>query len=157
MTFVKKTGFTIIELVIVIVIIGVVSAVTAPRFFKLQNFEERGYYDEVIAAIRYAHKAAMATGCNYSVSVNSSGYEIRKHSSCSSGTFSSIMNPATGDPSGYTENTPSGLGITGSLSFYYDNHGQPYNLAGTKIGSVNSITIGSRTLQVEPYTGFIHN
>lgn len=149
-------GFTIIELIIVIVIIGIVTAVIAPRFFKLQTFEERGYYDEVMSAIRYAHKTAMATSCDYKVSVTSTGYEITKRSNCSNGVFQHFTNPATGSGN-YTANTPSGLGVTGSLDFYYDNKGQPYNLAGIEITLISSIDIGSRTIKVEPYTGFVHN
>ena len=155
MIFVRKNGFTIIELVIVIVIIGIVSAVSAPRFFNLQSFEERGYYDEVISAIRYAHKTALASGCNYRVSVNSTGYDITKHSNCSSGTFSAITNPATGSASGFNGTKPTNINVTGTFSFYYDNNGQPNDLLGNPM-TTTSISIASRNITIESYTGFAH-
>lgn len=158
MIFVKRSGFTLIELVIVIVIIGIITAISAPRFFKIQTFEERGYYDEVMAAVRYAHKAAMASGCNHRVNITSSGYEITKHDSCDSGTFQPIQNPATGENSGYIGTKPSGIS-SGSLDFYYDDRGQPFTIGGNEIIDPNliDIDIGSRTIQVEPYTGFVHD
>ena len=152
----RHCGFTIIELVIVIVIIGIVTAVSAPRFFKLQSFEERGYYDEIMSAIRYAHKAAMATGCDYKVSVTSAGYEIRKRRDCSSGVFDLFNHPATNSPNGYNENTPSGIGITGNLDFYYDNNGQPNDFSDNPINKT-TISIGSRNITIEAYTGFAHS
>ena len=148
-------GFTIIELVIVIVIIGIITAVSAPRFFTMQTFDERGYYDEVVAAVRYAHKGALSTGCNFKVAITASGYEITKYSGCYTGTFQPIQNPAMGT-AGYTGTKPGSVS-SGALSFYFDNNGQPFTLGGAEISSVSSVTIGSRTLQLEPYTGFVHN
>ncbi|MDH5436270.1 MAG: prepilin-type N-terminal cleavage/methylation domain-containing protein [Gammaproteobacteria bacterium] len=150
-----KNGFTLVELIIVIVIMGIVSAVSAPKFFNMTIFEERGYYDEVISAIRYAHKTAIASGCNYKVSVNAAGYDITRHSNCSSGTFNAITNPATGSIGGYTEIKPANINVTGSFNFYYDNNGQPNDLSGNPMAT-SSISIASRNITIESYTGFAH-
>jgi MSHA pilin protein MshC len=55
-----QCGFTLTELITVIVILGIISAVAIPRFFDRNVFESRGFYDQVISTLRYAQKAAIA-------------------------------------------------------------------------------------------------
>jgi MSHA pilin protein MshC len=49
----RSAGYTIVELVTVIVILGVLGAIAGPRFFGTRVFSERGYADEVASAMRY--------------------------------------------------------------------------------------------------------
>ena len=42
------------------VIIGIIAAVAAPRFFDSNVFQSRGFADQVQATLRYAQKAAIA-------------------------------------------------------------------------------------------------
>lgn len=56
----RQSGVTLIELVLVIIIVGVLAAVAAPRLRGTSGFEDRGFYDETIAALRYAQKSAIA-------------------------------------------------------------------------------------------------
>ncbi len=56
----KHHGFTMVELVTVIVIAGVIGAAVAPRFFTRNTFDDRGFIDVTLAALHYAQKAAIA-------------------------------------------------------------------------------------------------
>lgn len=65
MTFAAKhrfpqSGFTLVELVMTIIIVGVIAAVAVPRFFDNTVFQSRGFADEVMASLRYAQKSAIA-------------------------------------------------------------------------------------------------
>ncbi|TAM43938.1 MAG: MSHA biogenesis protein MshC [Gammaproteobacteria bacterium] len=54
------SAFTIVELVIIILVIGILSVVALPRFFTTSDFEARGYYDTVMNTLRYAQRTAIA-------------------------------------------------------------------------------------------------
>ena len=59
-SFVRSGGFTFVELVVTMVIVGIVAAIVLPRFNGKTGFEERGLRDETLAALRYAQKSAVA-------------------------------------------------------------------------------------------------
>ncbi len=53
-------GFTLVELVTLIAVLGILAAVAAPRFFDGGAFAGRGFFDQAAAFLRYAQKQAVA-------------------------------------------------------------------------------------------------
>jgi MSHA pilin protein MshC len=53
-------GFTMVELIVVIVLIGILGAIAGSRLFDNQVFEARAYADQSRSLIRYAQKLAIA-------------------------------------------------------------------------------------------------
>lgn len=153
-------GFTLVELTLVLVILGVLAAVGAPRFFATTTFQARGFYEETLSAARYARHLAIATQCPVRVDIDAAADTYALHLP-----DDADADPATCDGAGagfgtnpvphptrnedFTGTAPNGVNVGGAgLTFYYDGIGRP--------SASGSVTIGSRTLTVEPETGYVH-
>src|SRR6266480_4022037 len=91
----RRRGFTLAELVMTIVIIGILIAVTAPRFVSWKGFSSRGSYDEAQAVVRFAQKTAVAWRRPIYVCVSATVISATSNSDC---TTAPVMHPITGLP-----------------------------------------------------------
>lgn len=74
-------GFTLIELIVVIIILGILSVTVAPKFFTSNGFEQYTYRNEVVTTLRALQLRAMQqTTGNYChlITVNSTQVGLRK-------------------------------------------------------------------------------
>jgi len=66
----RSQGFTLIELIIVIIILGILSVTVAPKFFTAKGFSEYAYRTDIIAKLRLIQtKAMQQTNSGYCHSV----------------------------------------------------------------------------------------
>ncbi len=138
----KQLGFTVIELVVVIVLLGILAAFALPRFFDVDSFRTRADYDEIAGAVRYAQKLAVASGCDVQVQITSGGYALQQHATnCTTGAFTNISgHPITNAPI-------SGVSLpTRTLEF--DAMGRCTSGAGT-------FSIGGENITVVAETGYV--
>jgi MSHA pilin protein MshC len=56
----RAGGFTMVELVMVIIILGVLAVLALPRITDSSTFRAAAFQDEVVAALRYAQKLAVS-------------------------------------------------------------------------------------------------
>lgn len=66
----SQRGYTMTELITVMVIAGILAAVALPRFFDNDVFQSLGAADQARAALRYGQKVAIAQHRNVSVTIS---------------------------------------------------------------------------------------
>jgi MSHA pilin protein MshC len=111
---IRHRGFTLIELVVTMLLIGILAAVALPRFFDATDFSSRAFYDEVIQAARYGQKLAVASGCDVQLSIGAGNYALHQRAtSCTSGAFTRDVPRPAGSGS-FAAAAPSGVSLSAS-------------------------------------------
>ena len=148
----RRRGFTLPELVMVIVVIGILAVVTAPRFISWKGFASRGFYDEAQAVVRYAQKTAIAWRRPIYVCVSATVISATSNSDC---TTAPVKHPITGLDLKSTATDGVTLSPVGSFSF--DGLGRPSPNAAVTITLTSTITDDpARQIVVESETGYVH-
>ncbi len=151
----RQEGFTIVEAVLVILIIGILGALTGSRFFGQGGFNERFFLDDALGAVRYAQKLAVATGCQVQVTISGGTYTLKLQNGCAGSVFTTdVQHPGTGATS-YTGSAPAGVTFTSTTSpILMDALGRALKSGGT-VTNV-TVTVGTRTISIVGETGFVY-
>jgi MSHA pilin protein MshC len=135
------------------VILGIVAAFAAPRFFDDRTFLQRGYYEELVAALKYAQKLAVASGCPVRVVIDASGYAARQQAAqsgtCNTADTTWATSVALSDGQVLSGNKPIGITVAPAVTLTFD------ALGSTDLGADQSISVGPFALTVRAASGFI--
>lgn len=146
-------GFTLIELVMVLILIGILSIAIIPRFTSKNAFDARGYFDQSISMVRYAQKLAIAQRRDVFVNITNSRicltYAV--DTLCAGSVpANQVLNPAKLD--WFKADAPAGMNFAVASAFSFNalgqaSSGQLINFTGD--GVTTAIT-------VESETGYVH-
>ena len=147
-------GFTLVELVTIMIMAGVLAAFAIPRFVGRTGFESRGFYDNATATVRYAQKLAIAQRRLIFVCVNApSAGDISV--SYASGCAAQIAD-ATG--AALRVPAPSGVTLTSTAAEFSFLSGLGQTAAQVTITLTSTVPGDpARSIVVENETGYVHN
>ena len=140
----KTNGFTLVELIVVILLIGILSIFAAPKFVNDDSFKARGLADEIVTAIRHAQRLSMTRGENHRVIITTTSYTVEKF-------VSSVSSPVR-HPDGnatFNKSFPPNI-VTSAATIEFDRIGRPIP------NNLIKIELVSFTVQVEEETGYVH-
>jgi len=143
--FKSSTGFTTIELVMVMIILGILSVTIAPVFFDNSVFQARGFSDQTLAALRYAQKTAIAQHRLVCADVTATSVTLTISGNT---TCNLVLNLP--DRADNILTAPSGITLNPAATLTFDALG--------RAGSAAAITVSgiSNAIIVEAETGYVH-
>ncbi len=147
-------GFTLIELVVILIIIGVLAVAVLPRLADQSAFEARGFYDQALSMARYGQKVAIAqhTDVFFNADVASNTICLTYVADAGCTNPGGVANPADGKK--FSKTAPSDISLSASVSFSFSALGKPNPDAAVSFGIVGDGM--TRTVTVERETGYVH-
>lgn len=131
----NQAGFTLVELITIIVILGVLAVVAIPRFTDNATFQSRAAADQAKAVLRYAQKTAIASHSPVTVNLLRGNPQ-----NCSTTVVAGVINCVL----------PNEVTLSGAVSPGFDFMGRPVpNVAASAV-------VGGSTIIIEAETGYVH-
>lgn len=148
-----QAGVTVVDLMLAVVVVGILAAFAAPRFFDDKTFLERGYYEELTAALKYAQKLAVASGCPVRMQVTSAGYLASQPTGsggpCDAGDDSATKSAQVAAGQLLSGTTPIGVSTSPNVTVTFDAFGR------TDLASDQSISVGPFALTLRADDGYV--
>ena len=148
----SQAGFTVLELVVVMVVIGILAVVVLPRLTLFDGFDQLGYRDRVRATLEYARKSAVAQRRKVQVTLAANSVTVLIASDVPEGaagnTFDRNLVLPGSNSNSFT--APAGVTLSPAAVLVFDDWGQP------SAGGSFSITGSGEPIVVEAVTGYVH-
>ncbi|MDP3700936.1 MAG: type II secretion system protein [Hylemonella sp.] len=148
-------GFTLIELVMVILLIGILAVFVGPRFDE-RIFAARGFHDETLALMRYAQKTAIAQRRTVCVAFAADSATLSIAPAAATNTCTGALVGPRGEPAGNIT-APAGVAYQAvpGAAFFFNPLGQPSQALALQVTQAG-VAIGM-TVTVEAETGYVHD
>lgn len=156
----RQDGFTLVELVVTMIVVGILAAVALPRFADQGEFNARGFTDQVRAALQFAQKSAVASRRCVCVAAGAGGLTLTRDPANATGCAAAsctlvlpIQGAATDCSATRNSLCPPASVAMGSTAatFNFDAQGQ------ASAGAAITITgTGTTTVTIEQATGYVH-
>ena len=159
----RARGFTLIELIMVMVMLGVLAVFAAPRIFNSDDFYARGFHDETLGLLRYAQKTAIAQRRTVCVTVSNAAPAAATLSIASTDAGAcdmALVSPnktctVAGIGSTVCINARAGISYSTGSSLSFNGLGQPNASATFRVNTLAGAA--GNPIVVEAETGYVHD
>lgn len=149
----RSLGFTLVELVVVMTVIGILSATLGPKLFTQSVFSDRGYADDLAGALRLTQKAAVTSGCPARLTLSAAGYVASQQAAagnaCNTGDTTWPTAVVSIDGTTLQASAPSTTTATPLGIFQFDDQGRVSSSPGL------TLSVGARTIVIDPGSGLV--
>lgn len=170
----RQFGFTLVELIVILIVTGILGAVVAPRFFDRNVYDVAAFSNQTTALIRYAQKQAIAQNRNVYVRLNGTSVALCYDAACAS----LVVPPGRSNSASAAtvarcnniaawacEGVPDRLALSTAPTFFFDPAGTPFYATDGAAAITSTFTARlavrvsggglSRDTLIEPETGFV--
>lgn len=147
----RARGFTLVELIVTLVIVGILGVVVVPRLNFVRGFDEIGFRDEVRATLEYARKSAVAQRRNVRVSIAGGVVSTTIDNDIPEGGGAGSYGRNLRLPGGSSNQVtaPAGVTLSPDVVLTFDPLGRP------SAGAVLTVS-GAGNIVLEAETGYVH-
>ena len=145
-----------IELIVVVIIIGIMAVVAMPRFSSMMSIADVGYRDQVVAAIDYARKIAVAQRRHTCVDIDVSSVTVKIDPGLPQNHATNVCANDLILPTGsHVIHAPSGMTASPATQIDFDAQGRPVSGAPVTI-TLSSADGDTFSITVEAESGYVH-
>jgi MSHA pilin protein MshC len=157
-----EAGFTMVELIVVMILVGILGAIGAGRFFNRSGFDASAFAEQSAAMLRYAQKLAIAQNRPVYVQAGTQGLSLCYAATAPCGDADRVLAPSG---TSRTNTVPGGVTMTlspaGAAAFYFNGLGRPYLAGDTGDSTFEGLALTisgdgvARTISVAQETGYV--
>lgn len=144
----RSAGFTVVELVMVLVVMGVLASVALPRLTDRRALQERGFLDQVRSVLQHSRKIATVQRREVCVLLAPASVSAVYAAGAACNPAAPLPSPGSTDP--FTVAVPNGVALGGVAQVRFTATGQPT----PNIDHI--VTVGGNTYRVSRETGIVY-